>query len=31
MRDLPQEEGNTALEALQSLAFEGHPDGRRPY
>jgi len=28
MRDLPKEEGNTALEALQSLAFEGHPDGR---
>ena len=32
MRDLPRKEGgddtsNVALEALQSLAFEGHPDG----
>lgn len=32
MRNLPRKEGgddasNVALEALQSLAFEGHPDG----
>ena len=26
MRDLPQEEGNVAVEALQALAYEGGPD-----
>lgn len=27
MRNLPSAENNTAIEALQSLAYEGHPDG----